>query len=157
MGFDTHEVVSTLHSSAMEDAHEARREMMRAIGDLDGWRPWDQWVLGATYVRGGTTKAGIIIPDRKGGMAHNDRLLSKTFLLVAYGPAAFPESILDLYGGAAPVPGSWFLARAAAGIEVHLQFPGASRENRRDEAGWPCRMFLAKDLMGPIPHPGWIV
>lgn len=157
VGYDPHEIVSVLHDTANEDAGDARREMLAAIGDLGGWQPWDQWVCGATYVRGGTSKGGIIIPDSKGGMTHNDQLLGKTFMLLAAGPSAFPRDLLDLYGGEAPQPGSWFLARPASGIEVSLRFAGASADNRRKQAGWPCRLFLAKDLMGPIPHPGWIV
>ena len=158
MAFDTHEVVSVLHAAAAgEDWGAVKAEILRSIGDLGGWRPYDPWVLGATYIRGGKTSGGIIIPDRKGGMAHNDQLLGKAFLLLAAGPEAFPERLLKLYGGAAPEVGTWFVAAAKDGMEISVCGDGASRDNRREEPGWPCRLFMARDIIAPIPHPGWIV
>lgn len=151
------DVVSVLHSMADEDAGEAAREMLAAIGVIGDWQPWSQCVIGATYIRGGVSKGGIIIPDSKGGTTHNDQLLGKAFLLVAAGPAAFPERLLPLYGGAPPLRGSWFFAKAADGIQISLKFPGASNDNRLKQYGWPCRIFEAEDLLGPLPHPACVV
>ena len=157
MAFDTMEITSVLHMTGEEDEAAVRKEIFAAIGDLGEWYPWNRWVIGATYIWGGRTQGGIIIPDQKGGMLHNDQLLGKAFLLVAYGPGAFPDKLLDLYHGEVPKVGSWFWAMAREGREISLKFPGASSNNRREQAGWPCRAFLAEHIMGPIPHPACIV
>jgi hypothetical protein len=157
MAFDVMEVPAVLHMSGEEDEASARQEILSALGDMSDWAPWDQWVLGATYIRGGKTRGGIIVPDQKGGMSHNDQLLGKAFLLIAAGPLAFPHKLLGVWHGEAPATHTWFLARPGSGLEVSVQFPGASNNNRREQKGWPCRFFLATDLIGPIPHPACIV
>ena len=151
------ESVRTLHLVAENDGETARAEILAALGDISGVRVWDQFVLGAIYHRP-TKIGGIEIPlDYNNGQVHNDRLLGKAFLLVAAGPAAFPDKLLPLFGGVAPAVGSWFVARPHDGIEVSVKGPGASRENRLKEAKWPCRLFLAKDLVMGIPDPSFIV
>jgi hypothetical protein len=146
----------------------AADEIFAAIGKMGDWTPWGDWVVGAIYHPPATSKGGIIMVSEstaratqgaKGlSTAASHRLEGKAFLLLASGPAAFPEKAMHWYpDGRAPRPGDWFFALPNTGIEISLQFPGAIASDRTDGKPWPCRLFLAKDLMGPLPNPSVLI
>jgi hypothetical protein len=143
----------------------AADDILAAIGNLDGWHPWGQWVIGAIYHPPRFSKGGLLLPDHgttratagaqgfSTQMSH--RLEGKAFLMIAHGPEAFPHRLKANWGDL-PLPGTWFFAMARDGIEITLDFGGV-RSERVEQRGWPCRAFLAENLMGPLPHAGCIV
>lgn len=146
--------VPVLHAMAHDTDATARDEIMAALGDLAGVSVFGQWVLGATYHRPGTSKGGIILTQRQ---TTQDRLEGKVFLLLKAGPKAFPSDLLAKWHGVPPAPGHWFYALPSDGIEVSIQGLGAVESERLGRMGWPCRMFLADDIVGLVDHPGMIV
>jgi len=155
--YDKGVVPSVIHGMAKEDEAALRAEIFRSIGNYGDFQPWEDRVIGATYIPPKQTAGGIIIADVYGNEQHKSRLEGKAFMLISFGPSAFPDNLLSLYGGERPKIGSWFCAVARDGWEIGLQFPGASSDNRLGAPGWPCRSFHARDVIGPIPHPSCIV
>lgn len=157
--------INTLLSMANNDA-DAAADILRAVGPMGDWQPWDQWVIGAIYHPPKFSKGGLLLPDHRttratqgamGMSTHmSHRLEGKVFLLLAAGAQAFPEKFAARWGNDVPARGTWFFAMAKDGIEITLDFGGQPSE-RVEQRGWPCRAFLADNLMGPIPHPGCIV
>ncbi len=157
--------VTQLHRMAQGD-DGAAAEIWRAVGPMNGWHPFGQWVVGAIYHPPMVTRGGLLLPDHsmtrstegaQGMSTHlSHRLEGKAFMLLTHGPEAFPERLLARWGGKQPSIGSWFFAMARDGVEISLDF-GGEKSDRVEGRGWPCRIFQADDIMGPIPHPGCLV
>lgn len=92
---------------------DARTVLVDAIGanNIEGFEPFHNLVLVATYVRGDKTKGGIILGGDR--TRAEDRFQGKIGLVLAVGPTAFVGKDKNSFGGVTVKPGDWVMYRTS--------------------------------------------
>lgn len=110
---------------------DARTVLIDAIGadNIEGFEPFHNYVLVATYVRGDRTKSGIIIGGDR--TRAEDRFQGKIGLVLLVGPTAFRGRHKNSFGGITVKPGDWIMYRTSDAhefffVDKKLSLEGAS-------------------------------
>jgi co-chaperonin GroES (HSP10) len=132
-------------AAAAEDPKEA---IYMALGHaMDGFEPFANKVLVATYIQPETTSGGIILPDRT---LLENRFQGKAYLVIALGPLAFVNDNIAQFGPYARgeelevKEGDWLLANPSDGIE----FFGVE-----GQSGVSCRVFEDTRFWSRVDDP----
>lgn len=147
-------VPTTLHNWHHDDADEAKKEIMAAVGDLDKFEVFGSQVLIGVYVRPVKTRGGIITP---GSASKEDIWQNKSGLVLKVGPTAFNAERLEQFNGRAPMVGEWIYHDVKQCFQAHLKGPKSKKSATRDWEGWPIRLVYGADIFGRTPEPQVVV
>lgn len=165
--------VSQLHKHGHADYAQAVKDILQALGNIDGEDIWGRQVLCAVYVRPNETQAGVCVPT---SAQEEDIWQGKALLVLKIGPNAFQgaDSYLEATfpkdkDGNIKVPkvGDWLFARPNDGVAMSIMGEGASRPQGKDFRGgpvdkfewdgWPCRILQDDSFFGKMSAPHKIV
>lgn len=161
--------VATLHAWHHEDYDEARRDIMRQIGDVSGLHLTGKHLMLAVYIRPlYNPRTGWTNSEK---MQQEDIYQGKVALIVKAGPSAFDgdDSYLRATFGTLPPPkeGDWVFLRASDGTPTSFKGDGAEQvkytdrfgavQNQYSFDGWPCRFVADDALIGLIRDPHTVV
>ena len=155
-------VLFTWYHERIDDAVE---EILDSVGDVSGLELWRSQCLIADYVRPTLTRSGLITPVNAQA---EDVYQSKSGMLLAYGPLAFPDYVVDEngkvtendfseFGGRKPQIGDWLGYRPTETVQLMVKAKGAKENGREWKHGWPCRYVYARDLYLRVPLPYYVV
>ena len=126
---------------------DPKKALMESLGNgLDAIEVFHNQVLCATYIEPGTTKGGVILPDRT---LAESRFQGKCALVLKMGPTAFVDDKTVQFGGASIKPGDWVIAYPSDGRELFSVDASGS-------AGTCCRLFDDINIKGRVSDPALI-
>ena len=102
----------------MEHYTDPADDITDRIGDLSEFFVPLNKVLVGIYIRGDTTKGGIIIPDQT---RDEDRYQGKAGLILKKGPIAFVDDDRVKFHGLNPDVGDWVMFRPSNGLKVDIR------------------------------------
>jgi hypothetical protein len=119
-------------------AENAKAELLKQVGDLDGVQLPNDLVLLATYIEPERTKGGILIPQKS---LDESRFQGKAALLLKRGPTAF-QFYDGGYAWQGPVPaeGDWVIFRFSDAWETFIR-------------GVSCRIVESEFIKAVIDDP----
>lgn len=120
------------------DEVDAKARLLGLVGDVDEYKPLNNKVLVAVYMRPDKTKGGIIIDTKE------DEWQSKIGLIIACGGAAFDNTDGKWFQGTQPKLHDWISFKGSSGTHMQIN-------------GHPCRIFtdLQFDMVVPAPDSIW--
>jgi hypothetical protein len=137
---------ASLREIAQRAEFDPKGALTEALGNLDGYEPFHNYVLVATYIE--PEKIGSIIkPDRP---IEAGRFECKIGLVLKCGPLAFVDDKTAQFGGISVKPGDWVMYNPADGWEHFV------RDYRTINDGVPCRMVPDTRIMGRLADPAMV-
>ena len=122
---------------AMRHDKDPRQALLDAVGNLQDVELFHNQVLVAVYVRGDTTRGGIILPDQT---RDEDEHQGKVGLIVKKGPNAFEDPDGKWAWGDEMDLNDWIFFRAADGWGIKIN-------------GVMCRILSDVSVRGRVQSP----
>ncbi len=135
-----------LREIAQRSAHEPKKALLDAVGDMSGIEVFHNLVLIATYIEPEKTAGGIIKPDRT--LAEN-RFQGKAGLVLKKGPLAFKDDGVCKFGGVELQEGDWVVVKPSDGTELF-------KVDATGSSGTSCRLFEDTHIKGRLADPALI-
>lgn len=131
-------------------AHDPKKALLAAVGDMTDIECFHNLILAATYIAPPKVLKGpngedvqLHLPDRS---LAEDRFQGKAYLVLQVGPTAFKDAPGVTFGGKSVKPGDWIIARPSDGFELFKGEAGAKE-------GASVRLFEDIAIKGRVSDP----
>lgn len=121
----------------LSQATNAKAEVLKQVGDIDGFDIFNDLVLVGTYITPEKSAGGIIMPNKS---LDESRYQGKVGLVLKLGPTAFKYTDRFAYEGRVPEVGEWVVYRTSDAWETFIR-------------GVPCRLIESELIKGIIADP----
>ncbi len=121
---------------AMKHDTDPKVELLKKLGDITGFKVYNNQVAVCIYERPKQTKGGILLTDAQ---RDEDRYQGKAALIIMTGPVAF-ASANGYFTDGGPAVGDWIAIRPSDGWPIQIN-------------GVLCRMLVDEQVKLRIPSP----